>query len=132
MLWGSWAPQILNLGQDTRAGKDQGRTQQTRTTRGATSIGSSVTHRPEGEAVKVAHSRGEALPAARHRHHLRLLSVRGEDPRAVLNLHLCVRRGPVGPRCRMKLLYLSLCVNVLTSGRLKFFPCLLRLHIYYG
>ena len=127
MLWGSGAPQILNLGQDTRAGKDQGRTQQTRTTRGATSIGSSVTHRPEGEAVKVAHSRGEALPAARHRHHLRLLSVRGEDPRAVLNLHLCVRRsGVLGvevpePVCE--------CAHL---GRLKFFPCLLRLHIYYG
>ena len=30
---------ILNIGQDTRAGKDQGRTQQTRTSRGATSIG---------------------------------------------------------------------------------------------
>ena len=43
--------QISTSDRDTRAGKDQGRTQQTRTSRGATSIGPSVTHRPEGEAV---------------------------------------------------------------------------------
>ena len=56
---GGTCTQNLNLGQDTRAGKetrpDQGRTQQTRTTRGAT-------HRPEGEAVSRSLARGQALP----------------------------------------------------------------------
>ena len=52
--------------------------------------------------TSVAHSRGQALPAARHRHHLRLLSVRGPRPalsHLLLSVHLAlVQLGHEHPR----------------------------------
>ena len=53
----------LNVGQDTRAGKDQGRIQQTRTTRGATSIGSSVVGRARAAMRRKERSRPPSTTA---------------------------------------------------------------------